>query len=293
MLGRADATAAGPPDAAAGPARDAPTADRAAALAAPDSPTPDQVFVRAIDLPTLSLRQARAAVAQQLDILSPLPPAEVAASVVLLGPTEEGLNRFAVGIAPRRLLARAADGPARAVTLTGDLDGQPIRFRFDRSARAEGPASWLEAATVAGMCLAIVLAGASWRLGREVDAMQARADDAGQQVQRLRGQAASVGRVAGAWRAAAASRKAGVVDCALADLAKAAGGPVKLARLTLADGQLTVRLAEAPSDAMAAGLRELGFTPVAAPAPAPADPAGPAAAPPAALEFRTDAGACR
>src|SRR5579864_3489629 len=69
---------------------------------ASSTPPPDEVFVRAIDLPTLSLRQARAAVARQLDILSPLPPAEVAASVVLVGPTETGLHRYAVGLAPRR-----------------------------------------------------------------------------------------------------------------------------------------------------------------------------------------------
>jgi hypothetical protein len=77
------------------------------------APAHGEVFVRAVDLPTLSLRQARAAVAQQLDILSPLPPAEVAASVVLIGPTEEGLNRYAVGLAPRRLIA-AAPGPPRS-----------------------------------------------------------------------------------------------------------------------------------------------------------------------------------
>src|SRR5271155_2336625 len=85
------------------------------------APVRDEIFVRALDLPTLSLKQARAAVAQQLDILSPLPPAEVAFSVVLLGPVEEGLNRFAVGFAPRALLER--DGE-RIVTLIGRLDGE-------------------------------------------------------------------------------------------------------------------------------------------------------------------------
>jgi hypothetical protein len=268
-------------------------ADAALAPPEPQAPPPparEEIFVRAIDLPTLSLRQAKAAVTHQLDILSPLPPADVAASVVLLGPTEEGLNRFAVGIAPRRLLARPADGGARTITLTGRLDGQDIRFRFERAdARAAQPVSWLEVATLAGMCVAIVLAGANLRVDREIDAVQASADDANQLVQRLTHDAASVSQVGAAWRAAQASRKADVVDCALGDLAKAAGGPVKLSRLTLAGGELTVRLAAQPTDAMAAPLRALGFAPVAA-APAP-DPAAPP--PPPTLDFRTSAAECR
>ena len=99
-----------------------PEATAAPPAAAPAAPL-DEVFVRAIDLPTLSLRQARAAVAHQLDILSPLPPAEVAASVVLVGPTEAGLNRYAVGLAPRKRLAEAPAGE-KTVTLIGRLDGQ-------------------------------------------------------------------------------------------------------------------------------------------------------------------------
>ena len=269
-------------------------ADAAEAPPEPQTPPPparEEIFVRAIDLPTLSLRQAKAAVTHQLDILSPLPPADVAASVVLLGPTEEGLNRFAVGIAPRRLLARAADDGGRTITLTltGRLDGQEIRFRFERAAaRPAQPVSWLEIATIAGMCVAIVLAGANLRVDREIDAVQARADDANQLVQRLTHDASAVSQVGAAWRAAQASRKADVVDCALGDLAKSAGGPVKLSSLTLAGGELTVRLAAQPTDAMTAPLRALGFAPVSA-APPP-DPTAPAPAP---LEFRTSAAECR
>jgi hypothetical protein len=84
-----------------------------------------------------------------------------------------------------------------------------------------------------------------------------------------------------------------VVDCALTDLAKASGGPVKLAGLTLASGELTVRLAAPPSDPTAAGLRALGFTPIAPAAAPAAAPADPASAPPPALSFRTTAEACR
>ncbi len=227
-----------------------------------DAPPADEVFVRAIDLPTPSLRQAKAAVAQQLDILSPLPPAEVVASVVLIGPTEAGLNRYAVGLAPRRRLAEApVEG--RTVTLIGRLDGEIIAFRFERP-RGGAAGNWIEIATIAGACLAIVLAGANLRVDHEIDAVQAEVDAADTLVQQRAHEVAQVARVAGAWRAAAATRKAGLVDCALANLVKASGGPVRIAGLAMSGGQLTARLADPPADP--AALTALGFSPVVAPA---------------------------
>jgi hypothetical protein len=259
----------------------------------------DEIFVRAIDLPTLSLKQARAAVAQQLDILSPLPPAEVVSSVVLLGPVEEGLNRFAVGFAPRALL----EGGERTTTLIGRLDGEVIVFRFDRPGALPGQPDWarrLELATIAGLCLAIVLAGASVRLGREIDRLQARTDAANTEVQHLSAEAAALARIGAAWRAAEATRQAGVVDCALGDLAKATGGPVGLTRLNLADGQFSARLSAPATDATLTALQALGFrtttppSPAAlAPAPAPAPPAAPAQPAPAVRDVQTTATDCR
>jgi hypothetical protein len=260
---------------------------------------PAAVFVRAIDLPTASLRQARAAVAQQLDILSPLPPAGAAWSVVLLGPTEEGLSRFAVGFAPLTLLAqRAPDGTA--VRLVGQLDGQDLEFRFDRAGSAGTgkltPGARLEIATIAGLCLAVVLAGANLRVDREIDGVQARLDAADTLVQQRAHEAAASARVLGAWRAAAASRKAGVVDCALGDLAKAGGGPMKLAKLTLTDGQVTAWLSAPAPDAAISGLRALGVQPVATTATAAAAPAAPgadpAAATPVVQQFQIGQAAC-
>ena len=256
------------------------------------APAADEVFVRAIDLPTLSLRQARAAVANQLDILSPLPPAEVVASVVLLGPTESGLHRYAVGLAPRRLLAEApAEG--RVVSLIGRLEDQVIVFRFERPGVAGGTAAWLEIATVAGACLAIVLAGANLRVDREIDAVQARADAADATVQQRSHEVAAIARVAGAWRAAAATRRAGLVDCALTALVKASGGSVKVAGLAMAGGQLTARLAEPPSDGVVAAMKTLGLSAAAAPAAttSAASASDPAAAP--TQDFQTSAAQCR
>jgi hypothetical protein len=253
---------------------------------------PDEIFVRAIDLPTLSVRQARAAVAQQLDILSPLPPAEVSTSVVLVGPVEGGLNRFAVAFAPRGLLARMSTTSERTVTLIGKLDGEVIAFRFDRLGAAPRVADWgprLETATIAGACLAILLAAASLRLDREIDQAQARLDAANTQVQRLTLEAASLARIGGAWRAAQATQKAGLVDCALSGLAKATGGPVTLSRLTLANGQVSARLSAPASDAALAALRALGFTPASTASPSASAPATPAAV----QDVQTSAAACR
>jgi len=266
------------------------------------APARDEVFVRAVDLPTLSLRQARAAVGHQLDILSPLPPAEVVASVVLVGPTEEGLNRYAVGLAPRRLIAETpAEG--RTVTLIGRLDGQVIAFRFSRGGRETGLGAWLEIAILAGACLAIVLAAANLRVDREIDAVQAKVDAADAGVQQKSHEAAALARVAGAWRVAAATRRAGLVDCALTSLVKASGAPVKIAGVALAGGQLTVRLAAPPTTGAVAALKALGVTQVAASAQAPAGPAPAGAAPGAPADaaaavlpmqdFQTSVAACR
>jgi hypothetical protein len=257
-------------------------------------PIPDEIFVRAIDLPTLSVRQARAAVAQQIDILSPLPPAEVASCVVLVGPVEEGLNRFAVGFAPKGLLTRVAAPSERTVTLTGWLDGEAIAFRFDRPGAAPVKPDWragLEATTIAGACLAILLAAASLRLDHEIDRAQSRLDAANARVQRLSRETAALDRIGGAWRAAQVTRRGAVVDCALAGLAKAAGGPVTLSKLTLANGQISARLSAPISDSTLTALRALGFSAAStelAPATAPA----PAAAA-AIQDVRTSAADCR
>ena len=238
----------------------------------------DEVFVRAIDLPTPSLRQARAAVAQQLDILSPLPPAETAWSVLLLGPSENGLSRFAVGFAPRRVLAERAPGGG-AVRLAGRLDDQEIVFRFESPKAARGPVDWLRVATVGGACLAIVLAAANLRVDHELDAVQTRLDAASRLAEQRSHTAADASRTLAAWRAAAATRKAGAVDCALGDIAKASGGLARLAKLELAEGQVTAWLSAPASDAEVIALRNLGASPVVDAATAsPAAPGDPAAA---------------
>jgi hypothetical protein len=113
-------------------------------------------------------------------------------------------------------------------------------------------------------------------------------------VQQKSHEAASVARVAGAWRAAAVTRKAGLVDCALTGVVKASAGPVKLAALALAGGQLTLRLAAPPSDGAVAAMKALGLTPTAtaaANAPSVADAAAGGVLAP--QDFQTSAAACR
>jgi len=253
----------------------------------------EEIFVRAIDLPTLSVKQAKAAVAQQIDILSPLPPAGVVSSVVLLGPVEEGLNRFAVGFAPRELLERAAEEGQRVVTLSGWLDQEEIVFRFDRPGVAPGEVDWarrLEIATIAAMCLAIVMAAFSLRLDRELDHVQARLETVDTEVRGLSGETAALARVGAAWRAAQAIRKPGLVDCALGDIVKASGGPVALSSFSLGNGRFNARLSQPASDATVTALRAFGFS-VSGPTPAaPAD----AATPPAAIrDVQTSSADCR
>ena len=117
------------------------------------------VFVRALDLPTASLRAAREAVAMQLDILSPMPAADTVPAVRLVGPAENGLTRFAVGLAPlsqfEDLAAQGARGPA-SLYLTGELDGEAMTFRFDNPYRsralAEGREQIVALAALARSC---------------------------------------------------------------------------------------------------------------------------------------------
>jgi hypothetical protein len=272
--------------------------DVEAAPAGPVTATPRaEVFVRAIDLPTPSLRQARAAVAQQLDILSPLPPADVTFSLVLLGPAEDGLNRFAVGFASHERLWAGLEKGARAIVLSGWLDNHEIPFRFERaSVGAAQAATWgsrLETLTIAGICLAILLAAANLRVDREIDRAQGKADAATSLIQTRTAEASGVQRVANAWRTASTVRPAGVVDCALGAVAKAAGGPVAISRLGYANGGVTVRLAAQPSDTVVTALRAAGLTPPPRAAPPASDPAAPAAPAPPALDFQTSAAECR
>jgi len=253
----------------------------------------EEIFVRAIDLPTLSVKQARAAVAQQIDILSPLPPAGVVSSVVLLGPVEEGLNRFAVGFAPRELVERMAEDGQRVVTLGGWLDEEEILFRFDRPGLAPGEADWarrLEIATIGAMCLAIVMAALSLRLDREADRLQSRLGTVNTEVRGLSGETAALARVGGAWRAAQAIRRPGLVDCALGDIAKASGGPIALSSFSLANGQFSAHLSQPASDATVTALRALGFS---VSGPVPTAPADAAASPAAVRDVQTTSADCR
>jgi hypothetical protein len=249
----------------------------------------DEVFVRALDLPTLSLRQARAAVAQQLDILSPLPPSEVVSSVVLIGPVEEGLNRFAVGLAPRALLIRTAQAGERTVTLAGRLEGEELAFRFDVPGAVSGKPNWgarLELATTIGACLAIVLAAVSLRLGGEIERARARVDDANARVQRLTVETASLARIGTAWRAAEAAHNAALLDCAFRGLAKAGGGAVTLAKVSVANGRFDARLAAPASEPTVTALRALGFAAGSA-------ASDPTAAPAAVQDVQITTAACR
>lgn len=222
------------------------------------------VFVRALDLPTASLRAAREAVALQLDILSPMPAAETVASVQLIGPAEHGQTRFAVGLAPLAgfddLVAAGAKGPA-GVYLTGDLDGEAITFRFDnphrRQAVAEGREQLFAMAALAGFCAVLVLGALSLRLGAETERAQARLE-ATQQVVRLASQQKRLqGDARRLWDNVSAPRNARLVSCGFNRLASTDGGQMALSDLTVANGIAEVgtsqALGAAQSQALLAG----------------------------------------
>ena len=211
---------------------------------ADDSVEEGAVFVRALDLPTGSLKAAREAVRLQLDILSPLPADQTAWAVEAVGPAQGGQTRFAVAFAPRSIFgpsaAIAAHGPA-FVELPGTLDGEDYLFRFDnphrRRAAEDGRRQTLELVCAFALGLVLVLGAASLRLGQSVERAQARLEATqdlarftSRQV-RLQGDAQRV------WQVAAGQRHAMMVDCAFDTLA-ATGSEVVLTDLSAADGQV-------------------------------------------------------
>ena len=211
---------------------------------ADDSVEEGAVFVRALDLPTASLKAAREAVRLQLDILSPLPADQAAWAVEAVGPAQGGQTRFAVAFAPRTIFGPsatiAAHGPA-FVELSGDLDGEAYLFRFDnphrRRATEDGRRQTLELVCAFALGLVLVLGAVSLRLGQSVERAQARLEATqdlarftSRQV-RLQGDARRV------WQAAAGHRHAMMVDCAFDTLA-ATGSEVVLTDLSAADGQV-------------------------------------------------------
>jgi hypothetical protein len=217
---------------------------------ADDSVEEGAVFVRALDLPTASLKAAREAVRLQLDILSPLPADQTAWAVEAVGPAQGGQTRFAVAFAPRTIFGPsatiAAHGPA-FVELPGDLDGEAYLFRFDnphrRRATEDGRRQTLELVCAFALGLVLVLGAASLRLGQSVERAQARLEATqdlarftSRQV-RLQGDAQRV------WQAAAGQRHAMMVDCAFDTLA-ATGSEVVLTDLSAADGQVMAGIAQ-------------------------------------------------
>jgi hypothetical protein len=212
----------------------------------PHSPSAETVFVRAVDLPTASLVKARDAIELQLDILSPLPADAVVASVVMLGPADSGLTRFAVGFAARSLFdndaAAGASGPA-AIRLTGRLDGEELEFRFENpyraDARAQRDRSRLVLATSALAALAMMAGAVSLRLGGDIDTMQQRLDAAEAAVQRSIRLHTTQGEARTAWAATGAAHNARLVNCAFTALAKGAAGRVYLTSFAVDGGVAT------------------------------------------------------
>ncbi len=223
------------------------------------------VFVRALDLPTASLRAATEALAMQLDILSPMPAAETVSAIRLVGPAENGLTRFAVGLAPLSafddLAAQAARGPA-ALYLTGELDGQAMTFRFDnpyrRKALSAGRDQIVAMAALGGLCAVLILGALSLRLGGEIDRAEARLE-ATQQVVRLASQQKRLqGDARRLWDGVAAPRNARLVSCTFNALASAGGGQVLLSDLTLGEGTASVGLSQPLTPGQSRGLASLG-----------------------------------
>lgn len=114
--------------------------------AAPDEEADDRipVMTRLMRLPTRSVREARSIVRLQLDRLSPLPSAETVFDVVSVR-SEAGQGVYAVGILRRAILSTPPYDARPVLSLTRDVDGQRVTFRFrNAGATSEFEARYLK-----------------------------------------------------------------------------------------------------------------------------------------------------
>lgn len=197
------------------------------------------VFVRAVDLPTAALREARSAVRIQLDILSPLPVAETAWSLVTVGPAEGGRTRFAVGIIPVSVFDDDGEG-ASVIELPGWLDGRSLMFRFEHprltDEKARRRRRWMTGGAVAGLCLVLLLGAATLRLDGETERAEARLDATDLVVRKIAQQNRLRAGGQDGWAQVAGTRQARLTACAFQTLAAGSPGPVLLTDLSVANG---------------------------------------------------------
>lgn len=142
------------------------------------------LMTRMMRLPTSSIREARSIVRLQLDRLSPLPASETVFDVVPLQ-AEKAQGVYAVGILRRAILSSAPYDTRPVLTLTRDVEGRSVTFRFrNADATSEFEARYLKHAPhalmialgIAAVSLSIQVKAGEWR-DREMPevASQARA----------------------------------------------------------------------------------------------------------------------
>ena len=140
---------------------------------APDGSGEDRIplMTRVMRLPTSSIREARSIVRLQLDRLSPLPASETVFDVVPLQ-AEQAQGVYAVGILRRALLSSPPYDTRAVLTLTRDVEGRSVTFRFrNAGATSEAEARYLKHAPhalmialgIAAVCLSIQVKAADWR----------------------------------------------------------------------------------------------------------------------------------
>jgi|GEM_PF-3101817 len=248
---------------------------------------PSELFVQAVDLPVAALKDARAAVALQLDRLSPLPPGEGVAAVALIGPAEANLTRYAVAVAPLAIFTPTPGGrPLKRVWLDGTLEGETYRFRFDHpetaGERAEGIRGYLQVVAISALCLILILGGASIGLDQRLVGDQDRLERTRVGVAAARRQAQAQSTAARRWAQLGETNQAGRVGCVFDRLAAGGQGRAYLSALSITPSLTTVNYSTAPTPERLTALATLGLAPSApSPGPVAALPVTPSSAAPA------------
>ncbi len=259
------------------------------------APAPPELFIRAIDLPVAALKNARVAVALQLDRLSPLPPGQGVAGVALIGPAEAGLTRFAVAIAPISIFTPAPGArTVRRVWIEGALDGETFQFRFDHPEtardRAETLRDRLAIVATSAACLSLILGGASVGLDRYLTKAQDQLEQVRGAVAAARRQAQNQSAAMRRWTQLGQTSQAGRVGCVLDRLVGGGRERVYLTALSISPELVTAQYGQSLGPDRLSALAAEGVAPsVQAPGPVSAQNA-PMAAPGVPGPFETAPG---
>lgn len=214
------------------------------------------LFVRVETIPTIAPRRARAAIKLKLAQLSPAPLSEVEWDLALIGDSQGGPSRWAIGFVRRAELARTSS--ERLVEIEWPVEDRTVSFRFRNHAFADDRLpGWIAGAPAVAVFLLMIvllLGVIDWRL-RESTAVAAEQSAVAKQIAAVRERTVRERQaVVRDWRAASKAPIPSMLRCALDVAGRAWPGKRQVASLDAKPGNVTIAFAGRPAEPT--GLKE-------------------------------------